>query len=330
MRPFLTLLCVLLFPLSARSQTVPENEVIPLPGHQVSLQSNGYEKTRWHYGPEYPRPFFFPFSGPSGANLTRIGHPGAPNHDHHRSVWFAHHKVNGHNFWADTEGTQIRQKQWLAYQDGAKEAVMATLAGWYAKDDVEQMEQETITALIPLPNDEYALEFQITFRAPESKTKVELEKTNFGFLAVRVAKTISEHFGNGTLTNSEGAITEQQIFAKPAKWMDYSGPVSTGVGENRKEVEAGITFFDHPDNPRYPTHWHVRRDGWMGASFCMNEGWTITESSPLVLRYLLHSHNGRYDQKSAAEVAKAFSERPGFQLQHRPEPHLTWGVNRIQ
>ena len=37
---------------------------------------------------------------PSGATLTRIGHPGAENHDHHRSVWFAHHKVNGLDFWS--------------------------------------------------------------------------------------------------------------------------------------------------------------------------------------------------------------------------------------
>src|SRR5438874_232420 len=67
-------------------------------------------------------------------------------------------------------------------------------------------------------------------------------KTNFGFLAVRVAKNLSEHFGGGVLTNSEGAKSEPAIFGKQAKWMDYSGPVPNGHTE-------GITYFDHPTNP---------------------------------------------------------------------------------
>jgi len=61
-------------------------EVIPQPDHQVAFQVDGVERARWHFGPSYPRPFFYPFPGPSGATLTRMGHPGAPNHDHHRSI----------------------------------------------------------------------------------------------------------------------------------------------------------------------------------------------------------------------------------------------------
>jgi hypothetical protein len=77
----------------------------------VSFQIDGVEKLRWHYGNEYPRPFFFPFNGPSGVSLTRMGHPGASNHDHHRSIWFAHHDVNGVDFWSDNTESRIRQKQ---------------------------------------------------------------------------------------------------------------------------------------------------------------------------------------------------------------------------
>ena len=54
----------------------------------------------------------------SGESLTRMGHPGAPDHDHHRSIWFAHEKVSGVNFWTDLTTAKIRQKQWLAYEDG--------------------------------------------------------------------------------------------------------------------------------------------------------------------------------------------------------------------
>ena len=59
-------------------------EVLPEAGHQVSFRIDGREVLRWHEGRDYPRPYFFPVIGPSGTSLTRMGHPGAPNHDHHQ------------------------------------------------------------------------------------------------------------------------------------------------------------------------------------------------------------------------------------------------------
>lgn len=305
-------------------------EVIPLPEQQTSLQIDGVEKTRWHFGDQYPRPFFYPFNGPSGTSLTRMGHPGAPDHDHHRSVWFAFHDVNGLSFWADNSGTQIRQKQWHRYRDRDSEAVIASVTGWYDPHGNEVMEQDLVAALIPLADDEHALELQITMRPPEVADTVELGKTNFGFLAVRVAKTISAHFGGGELTSSEGAVGEPAIFGKQARWMDYTGPVSVGTGSDRRVVTEGITYFDHPANPRYPTFWHVREDGWMGAAFCMQQGLTVTHDSPLTLRYLLHAHAGDYDADKAATVHTAFADRAAFVVR-KPKPgekHLHFEVER--
>ena len=69
----------------------------------------------------------------------------------------------------------------------------------------------------------------------------------------------------------------------------------------------GITYFDHPDNPGFPSKWHVREDGWMGASFCMDEGRTLEPGQPLRLRYLLHAHGGGVDAARAARIAEAFA-----------------------
>lgn len=303
-------------------------ELLPLPEHQVSFQIDGIEQTCWHFGDEYPRPFFYPFNGPSGTSLTRMGHPGAENHDHHRSVWFAHNSVAGVDFWSDNTDAQVRQKHWYAYRDGNDEAVMASVCGWFDGSGKELMEQDVVAALIPMTEGEHGLEIQITMRPPAGQESVELGKTNFGFLAVRVAKTLSIHFGGGELTNSEGLKGEEQIFGKPARWMDYSGPIAVGTGTERHAVTEGITYFDHPDNPRYPTHWHVRQDGWMGASFCFQEGYVITSEAPLTLRYLLHAHRGAYDQPKAQAVHDAFAERPGFQVGKSKEPHCQYEVGR--
>lgn len=308
------------------NQSASRYEVIPLADHQVSLQADGIERLRWHFGPNYPRPFFFPLIGPSGSTLTRMGHPGAPNHDHHQSIWFAHNKVLGIDFWGNTGTARIKQKQWLAYQDDSEAAVLAVQLGWYDGHDPHELLQQELIASMRSENGETFLEVQSTFQ-PVAEL-LEFGKTNFGFFAVRVAKNISVHFGGGTLTNSEGAVGEPAIFAKTARWMDYSGPTLAGPNRKAEIASEGITYFDHPCNPRYPTPWHVRSDGWMGAAPCLNEPMTTSKKQPLVLRYLLHAHREGVNRERADAVAKSFSDSPKYAVRKSTRPHLMYEVTR--
>jgi hypothetical protein len=316
-------------------------QVIPLPHHQASFNVNGFERLRWHFGASYPRPFFYPLVGPSGAVLTRMGHPGAPNHDHHRSIWFAHEKVLGINFWGDNTPARIKQKEWLVYQDHDDEAIMAVALGWYdGHDPKELLAQQLIAAVRPHGNGETLVELQSTF-TPIAES-LELGQTNFGFLAVRVAKSISKFFGGGELRSSEGATGESEIFGKPARWMDYAGPVSVPATAGRagsgfrvqqgpgETVIEGITYFDHAENPGYPAHWHVREDGWMGASFNRTGSYVIEGKRPLTLRYLLHAHAGIADPNTANALAKDFNERRAYQLTRHSGPHIQYQVTRSE
>src|SRR5262245_55710815 len=120
-------------------------QILPLPDFQVSFVVEGRQRLRWHFGPNYPRPFFYPLIGATGASLTRMGHPGAPNHDHHRSIWFGHAKVVGVDFWSDNSPARIRQRQWLCYEDGDEEAVMAVQLDWLDGHDPQPlMTQELV------------------------------------------------------------------------------------------------------------------------------------------------------------------------------------------
>jgi hypothetical protein len=298
----------------------PRCLVVPLPDHQVSFQVEGAERLRWHFGPSYPRPFFYPLVGPSGSPLTRMGHPGAPDHDHHRSIWFAHAKVLGIDFWGDRTAARIRQKTWLHYQDGDDEAAMAVLLGWYdGHDPKELLEQEVVAGVRPGSDGETLVELQSTFRpAAES---LEFGQTNFGFLAVRVAKGLSAYFGGGRITNSAGATGEPAIFGKAARWVDYSGPVPAGVSE-------GITYFDHPANPGHPAHWHVREDGWMGAAACLNGPHITHRKQPLVLRYLLHAHRGSAVPDRADKIAKEFAAMPRYEAVRVKVKHQQYAIGR--
>jgi hypothetical protein len=303
----------------------PRCQIIPLPDDQVSFQIDGVERTRWHFGGHYPRPFFYPLVGPSGTSLTRMGHPGAANHDHHRSVWFAHAKVLGIDFWSDNTAARIRQQHWLCYEDGDDEAAMAVSIGWYdAHDPAELVEQQLVAIVRPGEGGETFLEVQSTFR-PRAEM-LELGQTNFGFFAVRVAKNISAYFGGGKITSSEGGKSEPEIFGKPARWMDYSGPVPAASQDPPQSVTEGVTYFDHPSNPTYPSRWHVREDGWMGASICREKPILLQRESPLVVRYLLHAHAGELNAGRADQIAGQFSNRPGYEVVRSDKKHRQYEI----
>ena len=289
----------------------PRCEILPLPNHEVSFRVDGAEKTRWHSGGKYPRPFFYPLLGASGESVTRMGHPGAPNHDHHRSVWFAHFKVLGINFWNDATEAVIRQREWLCYEDGDDEAVMAVLLDWSDGHDPKPLlTQELIASIRPGDGKDFFLDLQSRF-LPTAQS-LEFEKTNFGFLAVRMAKRLSGHFGTGKISDSEGRVGEKAIFGNAARWMDYAG-----------ESHEGVTYFDHPDNPGFPNRWHVREDGWMGAAICHDGPVTTTKKEPLLVRHLLHVHSSQVTPEGAKAVEADFHGRPAREVVKSSKPHLT-------
>jgi hypothetical protein len=235
-----------------------------------------------------------------------MGHPDAPDHDHHRSLWWGHHSVGGVNFWEERRGTQqVRQERWVHYQDGPEEAGLVVQIGWFDAHRVKLLQQELMAVYRPLQEDEGWLELQTTFTP--TVDNLTLARTNFGFLGLRVAASMSVHFGGGRLTDSESRTGEPAIFGRQAQWMDYSGPI---VGETWE----GITWFDHPSNPNHPTSWHVRSDGWMSAAFNLREAYTLQRNRPLTLRYGFHIHSGPVHHETAEAHRQRFASSAGWEL----------------
>lgn len=299
---------------------MPRCELVPDVGQRVDWMIDGQLKTRWCFDPAEPRPCFYPLIGPSGVSLTRMGHPGAPDHDHHRSVWFAHNLVMGVNFWADGTGARVVQKQWLVYEDGPEHGAMAAELEWLDGHNPAPLLKQTLIAVMhPDLNGQWQLEIQSRFAAENGA--VELAASNFGIFAVRVAKSLSVAFGGGRLRCSEGREGEPAIFEQTARWVDYSGPIEFGSGSNRHTTTEGITYFDHPSNPSYPSRWHVRSDGWMTASVSQPNGIMIDAQHPLTVRYLLDIHSGELDAERANRLGESFAARPGLAVVRSEKPH---------
>lgn len=306
----------------AASANIPICQIIPLSNHATSFHINGIEKLRWNFGREYSRPFFYPVNGPGGTSLVRLGHPGAPNHDHHRGIWFAHNDIEQMDFWAEGKNNHILQTQWLAYEDSDDYAAMAVLTEFHAGHDPNPIiEQQVVAVIRPLEAGQYTIELQTTITP--TIPRLILNKTNFGFLAVRMATSISSHFGNGIITNNSSKTGEPALFGKQASYVDYSGSIRTGDGN---EAIEGITYLDHPDNPSYPSKWHIREDGWMGASVCRDGPIILTHNRPLQLRYLLHIHSNLVNHEITTSLQNKFFRSPSWKVVRSKRRHRSYDI----
>jgi hypothetical protein len=295
---------------------VPATFVEPLPHFQARFMQGDRELTRYHFDPADRRPFLFPITGPSGLSLTRMGHPHDPvSHSHHNSVWISHHAVNGVNFWADAGKNlgRIVPQRIEQFEDADEGAWLTAVNHWVNETSGEVLLLERRRVEVrPLPNHEFLTIIDLEF-SPH-KQPVTFDKTPFGLVGVRMRKSIGVHDGGGVIRNSEGAQGEKGtdgpespakggVFWKPARWCDYSGPVSQKASE-------GITLFDHPSNPNHPTVFHVRDDGWMGASLTFDGPRTLEAGTKLRLRYGLYAHLGTPPVAELDARWKSFTELP--------------------
>jgi hypothetical protein len=286
-------------------KAVPRLQVVPQAYGQASFQRDGVEITRYHFGAGLHRPFLFPVVGPAGRSLTRMGHPHDPeSHSHHNSVWMSHVDVGGVDFWSDRGGGTIRHKRVVKYEDQGEKSYLIAENEWVDKDAKVLLNETRTVSVVLLDGKEWLLIIDSTFTVKDKP--ITLGKTPFGLLGVRMAKTIGVNDGGGRIRNSEGGVNEKEVLWKQARWVDYSGAIENGKLE-------GITLFDHPSNPNHPSYFHVRNDGWMGASLTFDGPRELSPDKPLHLRYGLYVHS---DMKPLPEIErqwKRFAEMPESQ-----------------
>ena len=290
----------------------------PLDG-AVDIFENDQLVTRYHVGPprgaagasEPPirRPFLYPVQGPEGVGLTDFGKPHDPtgSHAHHYSIWIAHANVDNYDFWSE-KGGLITHESFELLEDGPVFCRLVQQAKWLPASASTQAilsERRTLTFYRGHP-DFRLVDVELELM-PAGPAPVTLGQTNFGFLAVRIAQSMTVFDGGGEILNSRGDRNEREAHEKQADWIDQSGPV-------RADRWGGIAIFDHPDNPRHPTYWHCRNDGWAGAAFNLKEAYRIERDKPLRLKYRLCLH--RYDA-GRGNVAPRYAEyeaRPQIQV----------------
>jgi len=319
------------------AKPVPDMQVLPQAYDQASFEHLGRELTRYHFGPQLRRPFWYPIVGPGGRSLTRMNMPGDPGrsltrsaqpedpnkpedpqgHSHQTSVWIAHKDVNGIDFWRDggpIAGQIVHQtgREGLEYEDGSPAASLLTLNHWNDPQGTTLMVERRRATVKPGVSGSWWLIVDLQGEAPPGRP-VTLGKTPFGFFGVRMAKTLGVTDGGGRILNSQGQRNEAEAFRKPARWVDYSGPITN-------QATAGIVLMDHPANPRHPAPFMVRDNGWMGACVTVDDPLTIAPNEPLRLRYGLGVHAGVPDAAAIDRQWQAFAQEERASMHMKKPP----------
>ncbi len=282
--------------------------------HKLRVEINGKLFTEYNYR-NVPRPFFYPVIGPTGVNITRhwpmkeINPDEARDHVHHRSLWFTHGSVNGHDFWGEGRGSgKVVHDGFLKVESGPKTGIISCRNKWVARDGSIICTDTRTHRFYNLPEAKM-IDFEITIHA--SHGKVVLGDTKEGSMAIRLAPTlrVDGKVGKGHIINSEGD-KDRDAWGKRAEWCDYYGPLA---GQT-----VGVAIFDHPQNPRHPTWWHVRTYGLFAANpFGVHDferkprgtgDLTIPAGQSLTFKYRLYFHRGDQKQADIAEQYRKYAE----------------------
>lgn len=224
-----------------------------------------YTEFRYVVTDEMPRPILYPVYGPSSARMTR-GYPMDPaldtekkDHPHHQSFWVSHGDVNKVNFWhlGEQQGYQ-RHENFTALESGSVAGRIETIMNWEDEKGNHILKERRAMTFWAPSDDIRIIDVDSTFIA-DSGDVVFGDTKEGGLLSLRVAGTMKESSNlGGVITNSHGQVGMKEAWGKAAPWCDYSGPVDGKT--------AGMTIMDHPDNPFYPTQYHVRDYGLFTAN----------------------------------------------------------------
>ncbi|MFR5072590.1 MAG: PmoA family protein [Bianqueaceae bacterium] len=210
-------------------------------------------------------------------------------HPHQRSVFIAVGDVNGIDFWNEDRETvgEQRHQGFDQITSGPAWGGFTAKNIWYdhKKGNALLDEKRTFTFYNQPDRCRY-VDVETTFTA--SYCDVQFGNTKeAGPLGIRINEEMRAD-RSGSFINAYGARNEAECWGRPAPWCDYTGMVG---GQ-----QYGIAVFDHEDNERYPTTWHIRDYGLFAANnLYFKGGLKIPRHYSLTYKFRICFHENTLD-----------------------------------
>jgi hypothetical protein len=279
-------------------QTVSRRLDAKMVKNQVVVTVAGQLFTCYKFDPSQKYPYFWPVNGPtSGQSITTETHEPYP---HHHSLFFGCDRVNGGNYWQDTNerGQILSQKPKIVEASGVR--VVLTDECLWKQPDKEPILRDQRRIVITAPSPTLRLiDFQITL---EPLTDIQILKTNHSLFSARVVPELAVTAG-GTLVNAEGKTTEKGTFNVASPWCDYYG--------TRAGVTEGLAILQHPSDRWYPAQWFTRDYGFFSPTpmnWLEGDQLDLPKGQKLTLSYRVVVHTGNTQKAGIPALFDAYKQ----------------------
>jgi hypothetical protein len=252
------------------------------------------------------RHYLHPLHGPGGGPVLTQDRP--TDHPWQHGVFTALHAVNGLDFWTEhrtpaPERGTIRFERLSDLTGDAGAVGWRSQAAWLGPQGERQLTETLAYTVRRGTPDQYTVDLLWTLRAARDVT---IGRYDYGGLAVRpITHPDREHLNANGQT---GRDTSEQR----AAWCDVTAPFDGSRAWTAEDKLAGawygVTLFDHPQNPTYPTPWRVDGHGLVNPSPSLAGDWSIAEGEEASFVYRLVVHAGRPDPDQLDHLHEQFAE----------------------
>lgn len=292
---------------------------------QIEVIVDGRPFTTYYFNPQVSKPYLMPLRTASGLIISRpfpvvndVSHADSktPSFEpHQRPLYFAHGDIDGLNFWAEQAFQSYyhgasKQAYGLMHVEKVEQPGNGTIQATFALDSPNKRVIGEEMQRLTFAGSDHARTIDCEFAIQATHGPITMGDTKEGTFAIRLGPELSAP--NGHMINSNGGVGEEQIWGKPADWVDYSGSIAGHT--------VGIVVFDSPKSFRHPTTWHARAYGLLAANpFGLREftkdpqrdgSWTIPEGHSLEFRYRVVIYDGELSPERLNQMYREYAAEP--------------------
>ena len=265
---------------------------------KLDVEVAGSPFMTFHHTTNYPKPVINPILSPNGTNMLRepMEAWGEGEHPWQRGLTLMQGAINGVDCWnerPDRPGFGRTAQDDISISHNPLSLLIKSDNTWY-EGDRSLMTDSRSYRLFDSGRDAVVLDIAHTLKASHGAVTIGDTKEG-GFLCIRVNPSMNAN-AEGNMRNAYGATDEKGCWSLPSHWMDYYGPVG--------DETVGFAIFDHPQNFRYPTTWHVRGYGLFAPNCWMfKPNHHLPEGESLTFRWRVTVHMSDTVQ---ADIANRF------------------------
>lgn len=322
-RVTVAVLAALLFPLSSPARAYEPPGEWKTDKDSLSLLAGKQVIFAYHFAPDGGYPYIHPLRLPGGPVMTAFS---PADHPWHRGLWFSWKFLNGVNYWefVKNRANQPDGKTTVvgpAVIEAIGPTVRVRLNLEYSKGGVVLAEQRELIASLPRADGSYTMDWTSTFTAKDKDVvfdRTPPEKASwggYGGLGFRASPTMRDF----KAIDNQGRVGKDQIHGRMAAWLDFSGKFGD---KNDTSIPAGVTIFDHPSNPRHPTHWYLSDNAklpYFGPALLFAQPMTLNVGKSFTIKYRILVHSGLGDRATLEKEYQAFAD--GFVFPAPDRPH---------